>query len=130
MRARRRGLSLIEVIVSTTLLGALGFILLFFFLSTAQPLRQARHREFALSLASYHLELARTQSAQSLPPGDYPQPKVTAADGAVFAISLKVEPVAGFTAEELRHLEVRVDWKESGRSLQVEQSRQVCDVSF
>lgn len=127
---KRLGLSLVEVIVSTTLLGALGFILLLFFLSTAQPLRQARHREFALSLAAFHLEEARTQSAQALPPGDYPQASVTATDGAIFEISLKVADVPGFSPEELRHLEVKVAWKERGRSLQVEQSRRVCDVQF
>lgn len=127
---KRLGMSLVEVIVSTTLLGALAFIILMFFLSTAQPLRQSRHREFASSLAAFHLEEARIQSAQALPPGAYPQANIEGGDGAVYEISLRVAEVPGFAPKGLRRLEVKVVWKERGRSLFVEQSRQVCDAQF
>ena len=126
----KRGMSLIEVIVPTTLLGVLGSILLLFFLSTAQPQRQASHREFALCLASQRLEEAKSQSAQALAPGTYPPDTVTSGDGCQFVVALSVEKVNGFTAEELRHLVVQVTWKEKKRPLLVEQSRYACDASF
>lgn len=126
----RRGLSLIEVIVSTTLLGILGSILLLFFLSTAQPQRQANHRELALCLASQKLEEAKSQSAQALPPKIYPPDSVTSADGCTFKVSLTVQKLNGFTPAELRQLVVQVTWKEKNRPLLVEQSRLVCDASF
>lgn len=126
----KRGLSLIEVIVSTTLLGVLGSILLLFFLSTAQPRREANHREYALCLASQRLEEAKSQSAQLLPPGTYPPDTTISGDGCPFQVSLTVQKVDGFTPEELRQLVVQVTWKEKKRPLLVEQSRYACDASF
>lgn len=126
----KRGLGLIEVIVSTTLLGVLASILLLFFLSTAQPQRQANHREFALCLASQRLEEAKSQSAQALPPNVYPVETATSGDGCSFQVSLSVFKVNGFAPAELRQVVVQVSWKEKKRPLLVEQSRYVCDASI
>ena len=123
-------MSLIEVIVSTTLLGVLGSILLLFFLSTAQPQREATHREFALCLASQRLEEAKNKTPLVFNRSSYPPDTVTSGDGCAFLVALSVEKVNGFTPEELRQLVVQVTWKEKKRPLLVEQSRYACDASF
>ncbi len=119
---RRRGLSLVEVIIAMVLVGLMATVTLGTMLACAQPQKQMVYREQAIQRAA--AEFAR-RKAQNLPVGVMPASSEQW-EGVLFTTSIQVEAVPSYDPRDLRKLTVKVVWK----SFSTEQSGWVSGTTF
>jgi hypothetical protein len=128
----RRGLSLVDVIFTASLLALVFMVLMSIFPTAMFSVRQTEHRQVAASVALAVIDECRSGPFLPLasngnydvssagPLGDYlRRQRLTGADGLDYVPSLSVTAVNGSSVprESLAQITVTVRWKEKGRDL-------------
>jgi hypothetical protein len=109
---RRRGLSLVEVIVCSFLVGVLGFVVLFAILYTGRSSRQNAQMEFASRALNFELESAVGEKLQV---GSYSRPLQKNADGMEFSTTVVVRRppmVEAKLQKNLLEYDGKISWKD------------------
>ena len=114
MRQAWRGLTLIEVLFATTLIGLIIIFLFCLYPSSVMAVRRAEHRMKAVQLAQSILEVKRFGPFSELgtPPGMYNEP-VKGDDGTMFTPSrYECYEISGSDPAYLKGIRVTVSWKD------------------
>lgn len=126
MRARR-GLSLVESIVSLLLLTLMLLGLLNLFPGALWANRQAELALQAQNVADRVLEEARSQGFEQLATGKLPAQTIEV-NGSSYQAQLEVSAVAGKEVKYLKALRVRVTWTVRGRQQELRREVWVSNV--
>lgn len=113
---RRRGASLVEVIVAVTLLALVGVVVLNLLPTSALAVRQAEHRIAAVQLCQSLLAEAALGPYDALALGEQVLPPVTLDDQVVLKPVRRVMAVTGPHAEDpahVRRVRIEVRWTEA-----------------
>lgn len=128
---RRRGLTLIEVVVGGTLIALAVVVAVSALPATTILTNRGRFRVHALQVAQSTLEQqrARPWSALPAPPATVQLPNQTLeGTGTVFSPVLSVTAVTGYDQQALRRITVSVTWEERGATQQVQHESMVARV--
>lgn len=113
---RRRGVSLVEVIVAVSLLSLVGVFVLNILPTSALAVRQAEHRVAAVQLCQSLLAEAALEPFDSLAMGEQALPPLTLDDQVVLKPVRQVMAVAGPQPEDpdqVRRVRIVVRWTEA-----------------
>lgn len=144
MRKTRRGLSLVDVVFTASLLAIVFMVLLSLLPAAMLSIRQTEHRLTAGSLAQHVLDECRSRPFSLLaanqvvdittagPLGDILRQLPTRGDDAVeFATTLKVEdsPHSTVPRDTLAMVTVEVKWHERGQDWTLERTAEIAKIN-
>lgn len=109
----RRGLSLMEVVLATSVLGLVAMMIFQIYPTSFVAVQAGRHRMEAEGWADSLLEQERGAAFGSLVVGSerYPE-RLVVGDGTVYTACLRVKSVDGLQTERLVAIEAEVSWKD------------------
>jgi len=128
---KTRGFSLIETVVSSTLLAVAAIVALGALPTLTITSNRARFRVNALQLSQSLLEKQRAAPWPAINLWPHQQTladQVMPGTGVVFQPTLEIQKVAGYDPEQLRKVLISVKWKERDRWQTVQQETLVSHV--
>lgn len=121
------GLTLIEMIITTTLLGMILLFLFTIYPNAVMAIRSGEHRLKAANIAQSMLE-----KKMAVPFYDIDTPltekNVTGEDGTAYALSCETLPIPDTNTQRIRRIKVTVTWEEQRRQCSIFKEYDVCDI--
>lgn len=131
---RKRGLSLIEVVLGASLLSLVFLFMINLFPASMLGVRKAEHRLEAAAHAEAILDACRARPFVDLAPGIYTAGNLglearTTEDGVVLEPTLIIEPVPGIPADRLVRLQLTIAWNERETRQTLTQELRLADLN-
>jgi len=122
------GLTLIEIIITTTLLGMILLFLFTIYPNAVMAIRSGEHRLKAANIAQSMLE-----KKMAVPFYDIDTPltekNMTGEDGTAYALSYETLPIPDTNTQRIRKIRVTVTWEEhNSRQCSIFKEYDVCDI--